>query len=398
MELKEMNLLENYKLVRGEVFAIFIKESLEPFVGGDYKALYFKVVPSLDKGNCWNCIIKLSGSLQAVWKLDDSKVYKILRELGILKIKQALEEGEMFLEWMLTTYSTEGSPREEKSKLMVQLKKLRERDPLTIEPRRENFAEIFARNKELRWKVLKEHYEMSQGNSWNLVMRQDVAKKLEIDPNGNVLFGVYKFLEDEGFLKCQTNMQDSITSEGIKEVETGYPSLQSLLQFPSFQELPLKVSIDEIDSFSKVRKISIDKIRSLVPFNYSEEQIQNWLEEIIGEPEHKKDWGGESNDLFTSRLLISGLRKNTAFLLKGPGKPIKKLRISDCGKNGDQIQRLFKSPAEIFVIQFIGPISEAVIEEAKSKTLLLRHEGKNAQFCIIDGHDTARILKAYGKV
>ena len=102
--------------------------------------------------------------------------------------------------------------------------------------------------------------------------------------------------------------------------------------------------------------------------------------------------------LTINQILINNIRKNTAFLLKGPGKNIKTLEISHCGKKGDQIQRLFKSPAELFVIQFIGQISEAVIEEAESKTLLLRHEGINAQFCILNGYDTARILKAYGKI
>ncbi|MBP8591167.1 hypothetical protein KBI33_01705 [Candidatus Shapirobacteria bacterium] len=390
-----MKLLENYKTAKGEIFAILVNENLEPYAG-DYEGLRFKVVPSLNKGDSWNCIVKISGTLQAIWGVFD--VYNLLEELGGLKIKEAVEKREPFLEFMFSTYTAGKTYKEEKDKLLEKLKKLQKREPLTEESKKENPAEIFARNKELRWKVLKIHYELSQGNSCDLVMRQDVAKKLEIDPNSHVLLGIYKFLEDERFLKRHSNVGDFITSEGIKEVERGYSTLLSLPQTPSFQEPKLNISIDEIESLGEVKNVSVDEIRVLVPLKYSEEQIQNWFEEIIEEPEHKKDWGGEINDLFTSRLLINGTRKIAAFLLKGAGKRMKELKISDCGKNGDQIQRLFKSPADIFIIQFVGPIAEAVVEEAKSKTLLLRHEGKDAQFCIIDGYDTARILRAYKKI
>ena len=229
-------------------------------------------------------------------------------------------------------------------------------------------------------------------------MRQDVANKLNIDSNGDTLFGVLKYLEDKGFLKPETNVENSITSEGLEEVEKDFPNLLFSLGSSSFQEPPLTITVDEIDSFNQVKNVSLEEVKALVPLNYSEEQIQNWFEIIIGEPIHKKDWGGETNDLFSSRLLINGKRKNSAFLLKGPGIGVKTLEISYCGKNGDQIQRLFNAPAELFIIQFIGSISEAVIEEAKSKTLLLRHRGINAQVCIIDGYDTSRILKAYGKI
>ena len=299
---------------------------------------------------------------------------------------------------MFTTYTAKKSYQEEIARLLTELDKIQKREPLIKETGKKNLAEIFSINKELRWKVLKAHYELSQGNSWNFVMHKDIAKKVEIIPNSDVLFGVYKFLEDKGFLKPQTNVEYSITTNGLEEVENGYPTLLSLLKFQSFQELPLKISIDEIDSFNKVKNVSVSGVKEHVPLTYSEDQIQIWLEDIIGEPEHKKDWGGETNDLFTTRLLINGIRKDTAFLLKGPGINTKNLEISHCGKNGDQIQRLFKSPAELFVIQFIGPISEAVIEEAKSKTLLLRQGGVDAQFCILDGYDSARILKAYGKI
>ncbi len=80
-------------------------------------------------------------------------------------------------------------------------------------------------NKLLRKKVLETHYELSKGNSWNLVMRLDIGKRLGIDYNSDELLGAMKYLEDKGFLKCETNVQDSITTYGIDEVENNFPTL-----------------------------------------------------------------------------------------------------------------------------------------------------------------------------
>lgn len=73
------------------------------------------------------------------------------------------------------------------------------------------------------------------------------------------------------------------------------------------------------------------------------------------------------------------------------------MTIADCGKNGDQIVRLFESPAELFVVQFVGAISEAVIKDVETKVEHGRFQGKRAWFLILDGQDTARLLGATGK-
>ncbi len=74
------------------------------------------------------------------------------------------------------------------------------------------------------------------------------------------------------------------------------------------------------------------------------------------------------------------------------------MTIRDCGRNGDQIVRLFQSPAELFVIHYVGPIAEAVIEDVHGKTVARRAQGANANYLIIDGQDTARLLYAYNKL
>lgn len=149
--------------------------------------------------------------------------------------------------------------------------------------------------------------------------------------------------------------------------------------------------IDDIDSFSRVRNIRRSAVKESV---VSEDFVQLKLEKVLRELRHRKDWGGESCDLYASDLRIKGKRYRAAFLLKGSGTK-GKLTIAKCGKNGDQIQRLFKCPADIFVIQHISEIDDAVIEEAKQKTVAIRAKNQRAHFCIIDGLDTQRLIQAY---
>ncbi len=163
----------------------------------------------------------------------------------------------------------------------------------------------------------------------------------------------------------------------------------------------LRIFIDEIYSFKDVEKVIPGMVIDLLDdglLNQSEDFIQISLEEILTVPFHKKDWGGEVNDLYTANIIITGVRVATAFLLKGNGLKKKILEVRDCGKNGNQIIRLCDSPAQLFIIQFVGEISEYVVRDIEGKVNELQLQGKIAQYCIMDGQDTARILRAYGKL
>jgi hypothetical protein len=168
-----------------------------------------------------------------------------------------------------------------------------------------------------------------------------------------------------------------------------------------YTDMPLqkRLYIEDIDSFQKVRDINpalvLDKLGKNGYFDKSEDIVQSAIEKILAEPFHKKDWGGEYNDLYTSNLQINGARRAAAFLLKGNGLKKEVLEIGDCGKNGDQIVRLFETPADIYIIQFVGNISEAVIKDVDGKTDQRIAKGNSTNYCIINGQDTARLLKAY---
>ena len=168
-----------------------------------------------------------------------------------------------------------------------------------------------------------------------------------------------------------------------------------------YTDLPIKARLflEDIDSFKKAKDINPAVVKSFLKDGYyldlSEDAIQMGLEQVLDVSFHKKDWGGEENDLYTANVIVQGGRVASAFLLKGNGLKRHTLEIANCGSNGDQLVRLIQSPAQLFFIQFVGEVSENVIKDMEGKVELLKNKGKDARYCILNGQDTARILYAY---
>jgi hypothetical protein len=173
---------------------------------------------------------------------------------------------------------------------------------------------------------------------------------------------------------------------------------------PQYTDLPMqdRLYVEEIDSFQKVRDINPAMVAGFLKngfLDWTENNVQLALEQILGVSFHKEDWAGEVNDLYTANVVVNGTRRATGFLLKGPGIGRKKeMTIADCGKNGDQLVRLFTTPADLFIVQYVGRIAEMLIKDVQGKVTELHSQGKTAHFLIIDGQDTARLLYAYGKL
>lgn len=158
-----------------------------------------------------------------------------------------------------------------------------------------------------------------------------------------------------------------------------------------------RIYVDDVDSFQKVKKVSPKAVKDLVPLEISEENVKRSLAGIIGEKFVRKDWAGEKSDLYSSHVILRGNRISTAFLLKGPS--VKRLTIDKCGKRGNQLLRMIKEPAQLFTVQHIGEIDTDVIELLERLISdLSRKKSIRLYYCIMDGVDTARILKAYGKL
>jgi hypothetical protein len=123
-----------------------------------------------------------------------------------------------------------------------------------------------------------------------------------------------------------------------------------------------------------------------------ESQVKDAFARIIGEPFVPKDWAGERSDLYTSRLTIDGDNVTAAFLLKGRSVQ-GPMHVADTGKRGDQIPRLFEEPAELLILQHGNKVENSVVKTMRAFAV---DPTNPRRFCIIDGADTYRILKAYG--
>jgi hypothetical protein len=155
------------------------------------------------------------------------------------------------------------------------------------------------------------------------------------------------------------------------------------------------VSIEDVEQFVKAKQVGAAST-PLVPNRLPEHQFKKGLLKLLGETKIPKDWGGETNDIFTTKLRIGAHNRRAAFALKGPGKS-GKLVPGKMGKNGDQIQRLFGSPAEVFFIQYEGEVAESVIGEMEAWAKLKAGFGQEVLFGIIDGDASSRLRRAYPK-
>jgi len=149
-----------------------------------------------------------------------------------------------------------------------------------------------------------------------------------------------------------------------------------------YTDLPIqtRLFLEDIDSFKKAKDVNPAVVKPFLKDGYyldlSEDAIQMGLEQVLDVSFHKKDWGGEENDLYTASVVVQGGKIASAFLLKGNGLKKRVLEIANCGSNGDQIVRLVQSPAQLFFIQFVGEVSENVVKDIEGEGGTAKGQGK----------------------
>lgn len=167
---------------------------------------------------------------------------------------------------------------------------------------------------------------------------------------------------------------------------------QPIIALPTAGADVKQITIDDIDSFARVKPISD---AGNLPRSMSEKAFKQGVQKILKEPGTFTDWGGEKNDLYSTRLKLGGARLPVAFGFKGPGTKAP-LVPGKMGKNGDQIQRLFQSTARIFFVQFWAEISESVIEQMRALAVAKSlSDGTKIYFGVVDGSDSYRLVRAY---
>ena len=96
-----------------------------------------------------------------------------------------------------------------------------------------------------------------------------------------------------------------------------------------------------------------------------------------------------------TKVKIDGKRRMAAFAFKGPGKT-GKLTPAKMGKNGDQIQRLFKCPADVYIVQYWQNVDDNVYEQMTQFAQLKSYfENRTIWYGVIDGDDSNRLMLAY---
>lgn len=149
---------------------------------------------------------------------------------------------------------------------------------------------------------------------------------------------------------------------------------------------------EDIDQFSRCSEINVsaDEWQSVMK-SLSEDYIKAIFCKLLND-DASKDWGGEQYDHYTADISLNGVRKSGAFVFKGPA--VKgEMKPKHLGKNGDQIYRLNQSNAEVLFVQHCHHIGEAVRETLRAFSV---KPSNPRHYCLIDGKDTYRILKAYG--
>jgi hypothetical protein len=124
-------------------------------------------------------------------------------------------------------------------------------------------------------------------------------------------------------------------------------------------------TVDDIDNFSKVKSLKHTKVpKKLAPPRLPEKVFKYGMAYILGNQGKFTDWGGEKSDLYSSHIKIGAKRYTASIGLKGPATT-GALTPRKMGHNGDQIQRLFDSDAQVFIVQYEGPIAESVSQQLK---------------------------------
>ncbi|MDD4909901.1 MAG: hypothetical protein PHR44_04390 [Candidatus Omnitrophica bacterium] len=156
------------------------------------------------------------------------------------------------------------------------------------------------------------------------------------------------------------------------------------------------ITIDDIYSFRKIKdNKSKNNIDGTFLSKLPENEIKSGIAKIIRESGIFKDWAGEKNDLFTTKVSIGSKRVAAVFAFKGKGtKGI--LTLDKMGKRADQIQRLFDSQSsQLFIVVYKGQIGQVILEQMYAYAIAKALYGKEIYYGIIDGDDLMRLISSY---
>ena len=151
----------------------------------------------------------------------------------------------------------------------------------------------------------------------------------------------------------------------------------------------------DIAEFSRCEEVPTPdaEVWSSVMRSLPEKEVKSRLCKILGDLP-KLDWAGEQDDHFAASLHIGRKQVTAAFLLKGPAQ-FREMTPDLLGARADQIYRLACTPAQMLVVQHCHHVGEAVRATLRAFAVTPHNPRR---YCLIDGKETYRILKAYGQI
>jgi hypothetical protein len=156
----------------------------------------------------------------------------------------------------------------------------------------------------------------------------------------------------------------------------------------------IEIMIDDVDQFKRVRNLNRQKRKPLSPL--PESRFKKALQRLFKDYGEYKDHGGEIDDFHTNQFSMEGKRYSASFALKGPGVGVKTVTPGKWGKHGNQIQRMVKAPARVFLLQSELQIDQYSVDQLKSLVENKAHqEGRKLFYGYIDMHDSSRLRRAY---
>lgn len=234
----------------------------------------------------------------------------------------------------------------------------------------------------------------------NEIARQTGMSQTHVLKEGGKMAGLLIEKVTEGYKKkkefstrYRTILAIATDKKKLKMIPTKVtPTIGDLkvnVQFPAQAKNAIFITIDDIDSFSLAKGKKPSRVDHL-----GEEKIKEAFKKIIGEDGVFKDWGGERSDLYSTRIVFKGKRVSSAIAFKGKGT-IGKLVPAKMGKNGDQINRLFTEPAELFLVVYGGQVDSAIISQMQAFAIGVAVGGRKIYYGIVDGNDLGRLISAF---
>jgi sugar-specific transcriptional regulator TrmB len=219
-----MEVLETkYKNLRGDLYEIYVSppKQTELFNENLNYTVFFRINKRSEEKEYF-FTVKISDLNFVTWgKSSGKSAYNILKILGLLKVKKNLELNDFSEnEYIFTSKNTQNTFDQTKSQLEKEIEMVKKRQPLFKEKKEVD-------KRDLRIKVLQLHYDKSEASQYTPIFRLEIAKELNLDYNGNILIDIIKFLEDKKLLDFYSNIEDVITTNGIEEVEKGFPNLKN---------------------------------------------------------------------------------------------------------------------------------------------------------------------------